>query len=81
MDKSEAYKIVFDDLTSVDIFNGTYNAATDNDYHFMFGIKMVMDYIAYSISEECYNKFSNTFLANIVGGQEEADEKRKTDVV
>ena len=82
MNKSEAYKIVFDDLMNVNMFKGIYDATYDeNTNHFIYGIQTVMENIAYGVSEECYDEFSKMFLANVISSQEEANENRETDVI
>lgn len=48
MNKEEAYKIVFDDLTregGCDLFRGIYDAKNGKD-SYMNGISLVMEYIA-----------------------------------
>lgn len=64
MDKTEAFKIVFDELQKVDIFTGKYDARNGNRY-FMYGIATVMESIAYSVDEKTGNKFTETFDRNM----------------
>ena len=71
MDKSEAYKIVFDDLIQCGLFRGIYDARCGNK-EYMFGIETVMGNIAYNVSEECYDKFDNMFCNNITKSEKEA---------
>ena len=73
MNKSEAYKIVFDDLMNVNLFKGVYSTTNDKDFHFIYGVQTVMENIAYGVSEDCYNEFSNMFLENVVNGKEVLD--------
>ena len=75
MNKSEAYKIVFDDLMNVNMFKGIYDATYDEKTNnFIYGIQTVMENIAYGVSEECYDEFSNMFLANVISSKEGANE-------
>ena len=82
MNKQEAYRIVLDDLMNVNMFKGIYDATYDEKTNnYIYGIQTVMENIAYGVSEDCYDEFSKMFLANVISSQEEADEKRKTDVI
>ena len=63
--KSEAYKIVFDDLTKCNMFKGIYDGINGNP-HFMYGIWTVMDYIASNVSEDCYDQFTEEFERNMI---------------
>lgn len=62
MDKKEAYKIVFNDVMEKDIrlFKGIYDAENGNK-EFMYGIKAVMEYLAYEVDEDTYLHFSDIF--------------------
>ena len=65
MDKSEAYKIVFDDLIQCDLFKGIYDAKHGNE-QYMYGISAVMECIAQGVSDECYESFNNKFINNML---------------
>ena len=65
LSKSEAYKIVFNDLIKCDMFKGIYDARHGKD-SFMYGVSMVMGNIAMNISEECYEKFEDDFVKNMI---------------
>ena len=69
MDKSEAYKIVFDDLIQCNLFKGIHDAKNGNVF-FMYGIATVMEYIAYGVSEECLEKFHKEFTQNLIASEE-----------
>ena len=71
MDKSEAYKIVFEDLTQCNLFKGIYDAANGKD-DFMYGISTVMENIAYNVSEECHDKFTKEFTQNMIESESKA---------
>ena len=73
VDKSEAYKIVFNDLMRINLYKGIYDAKNGNDT-FMFGISSVMESIAAGVSEDCHNEFSKIFIQNMIksmGGNNE----------
>lgn len=72
MDKTEAFKIVFDELQKVDMFTGKYDARNGNTY-FMYGIAVIMEYIAYSIDITTGNKFTETFDRNM----DESEKKKE----
>ena len=75
MNRKDAYRIVLDDLMSVNMFKGIYDAIYDEGTnHFIYGIQTVIENIAYGVSEECYDEFSNMFLANVISSKEGANE-------
>lgn len=65
MNKQEAYKIVLKDLiTTCPMFYGIYDAEHGGE-DFMCGISTVMEVIAYKVSEEVGDEFTNAFFANM----------------
>lgn len=72
LDKSEAYRIVFEDLTQIDgLFTGRYDHKNGKEA-FMYGISTVMECIASHVSDECYEEFEKRFYDNMVKSQERA---------
>ena len=71
MNKKEAFKIVFNELTKNNLFIGNYDARHGNN-HFMYGIETVMDAIAANISDEFYDNFDDTFVKNMIKSEEKA---------
>jgi len=71
----EAYKLVFEDLKKCGMFVGKYDAR-NGDINFMNGICTVMETIAYTISEEVGEEYSDLFLENIQASEEVAYGKR-----
>lgn len=69
--KARAYKIVFDDLIQHNLFKGIYDAKNGNEY-FMYGIGIVMEYIAHGVSEEYLKKFNETFTQNMITSEDAA---------
>lgn len=71
MDKSEAYRIVYEDLTKDDwLFTGKYDAENGNK-HFMYGIASVMEEIAYEAGR--YEEFSEKWDSNIAKSEGKDD--------
>lgn len=76
-DKSEAYRIVFEDLTSIDgLFTGRYDHKHGKEA-FMYGISTVMESIAAHVSDECYEAFQKRFFDNMVKSEERATERNR----
>ena len=67
MELQKAYEIVFNDLinSGCSLFLGKYDAKNGSP-HFMDGIATVMEFIAYKISEEQGDEFSNSFVDNLI---------------
>lgn len=78
LSKSEAYKIVFDDLIKCDLFKGIYDAKHGED-SYMYGVSAVMENIAMNISEDCYDKFEDEFMKNMTESQNRAEIDREFD--
>lgn len=74
--KSEAYRIVFEDLTSIDgLFTGRYDHKHGKEA-FMYGISTVMESIAAHVSDECYEAFQKRFFDNVIKSEERANAKQ-----
>ena len=74
MTKSEAYAIVLQDLQKCSVFTGLYDAKNGSSI-FMDGISTVMDTIAYGVSEEVGDAFTDLFIKNMVKCEEEAQKE------
>lgn len=74
MDKKQAYQIVFDDLMKIDLFRGRYDAKHGASEHYMYGISTVMEAIAYRVSEETGDAFSDMFIANMIKSEGRNDD-------
>jgi len=72
--RTEAYKLVFDDLTKCNMFKGIYDAKHGNE-DFMYGILIIMENIALNVSEDCYEKFTAEFTKNMVESENKAGYK------
>lgn len=64
MSKEEAYKIVLDDLMKIGLFRGEHDSEHGN-VNYLLGISTVMDYIAYQVGEEEYDKHLKMFCENL----------------
>ena len=72
--RTDAYKLVFDDLTKCNMFKGIYDAKHGNaDY--MYGILTIMENIALNVSEDCYEKFTAEFTKNMTESENKANHK------
>ena len=56
---------VVDGMTECGLFCGRYDAKNGNE-HFMYGVSTVMEYLAYLVSDECGDEFSDTFTKNMI---------------
>ena len=72
MNRREAYEIVFNDMCErAKLWNGIYDGKNGNK-DFMFGIANVMEDIAWQVSEETYNEFSEQFTRNMIESEKKA---------
>lgn len=61
----EAYRIVFADMTKVNLFKGIYDGKNGNK-SFMYGISTVMEYIASNVNKQTVDNFSEIFIKNMI---------------
>ena len=66
MNKQEAFKIVLEDLTNsgCGLFVGKFDAKNGSK-DFMYGVNMIMEYIAHKVSEEEFEEFETLFFDNM----------------
>ena len=76
IDKSEAYKRVYDDLMQVSLFRGIYDASHGKE-HFMYGVSCVMEFVASGVNEETHEKFEYEFTQNMIESEERAENRVK----
>ncbi len=67
--KELAYKIVYNDLMKCPICRGIYDAKHGKD-SFMYGISLVMEAIAYQVSEKTLDEFNDIFMDNMTKSKE-----------
>lgn len=75
MNKSEAYKIVYNDLVSKDntsLFRGNYDAVNGTP-EFMHGISTVIENIAFHVGEDTQYEFDEMFTHNMVLSEKRAE--------
>lgn len=62
----DAYRIVYNDILNKDIglFLGRFDAEHGN-FHFMFGVETVMEFIATNVSEKNGEDFITMFIDNL----------------
>lgn len=67
----DAYRIVFNDMINSEcgLLVGKYDAK-NGDEKFMYGIDIVMEWIAYKASEKQGEEFSTMFFDNMIKSQE-----------
>lgn len=65
MTKEEAYKIVYEDLKTHRLFRGIYDGR-NGSRKFMYGISIVMEYVAMGVSEETREEFNKEFMDNML---------------
>jgi hypothetical protein len=78
MKLQEAYKMVYEDMLQSEcgLLVGNYDAVNGGK-QFMYGISTVMEWIAYRVSEEEYNAFSDVFIKNMLDSERKALTKRR----
>ncbi len=74
MDKTEAFKIVLDELKKCPLFCGQYDALHGKE-DFMFGIETVMEAIAARISDKTEDVMEKEFCLNMALSEQRAREK------
>ena len=68
MAKDEAMRYVFDELLKCDLFRGIYDASHGDS--FINGVRVVMEQIAYMVSEECYSRYIDEFTVNKIKSED-----------
>lgn len=64
-EEKQVIKNLVDEMSECGMFCGRYDAKNGSD-KFMNGVNTVMEYLAYQVSEEYYNKFSDMFIKNMI---------------
>lgn len=62
---------VVDGMTECGLFCGRYDATNGNE-QFMYGINTVMEYLAYLVSDEYGEEFSDKFIKNMIKSEKRA---------
>ena len=71
INKSDAYKIVYNDLINCSLFAGKYDAINGSQ-SFMHGIETIMGYIAEEVSPAEHKRFDELFSENMTLSLEKA---------
>lgn len=64
-EKKVVEKIV-NEMTENGLFSGQYDAKNDGSRQIMYGINVVIEYLAYLVSNEYGAKISNAFIENMI---------------
>ena len=74
LEKTEAFKIVLEELKKCSLLCGEYDAKYGNE-HFMYGIQTVMEAIAARAddTDAILNNFTDEFLHNMVASEKKAE--------
>ena len=69
---SKHYEAVIEDMITngPEWVKGIYDARHTSSRYFMYGIQTILEYIAYNVSEDYYNKFSVEFIENVIKSEE-----------
>ena len=67
----ETIKKLVEDMKGCGLFIGRYDAKNGSPV-FMHGISAVMEYLAYTVSEEYGDKFSDEFVNNLIKSEKSA---------
>lgn len=62
--KEKTLKEILDEMKQIGVFNGTFDAK-NGSWEFMHGVACVMEYLAYQVSEDYGEKFSEEFFKNM----------------
>ena len=63
--EKEVLKGIIEEMRECKMFNGIYNAK-NGSAQFMYGIEAVMECLAYMVSDEYGDSFSDTFVKNLI---------------
>lgn len=70
--EKEMLKGIIEEMCECGMFKGKYSGKHES-LGFMYGISTVMEYLAYKISDEYGNDFSDIFLENLNISEQEVD--------
>jgi hypothetical protein len=76
-DEKRVLEKITNQLRTCDLFNGIYDAK-NGDEQFMYGIELVMEYLAAHISDEYQAEFCDTFSLNMLKSLGKALDKKET---
>ena len=73
-DEKRVLEKITNQLRTCDLFNGIYDAK-NGDEQFMYGIEIIMEYLAVNISDEYFAEFCDTFAKNMLKSLEKTLDK------
>lgn len=71
--EKEILKGIIEEMRECNMFNGIYNAKNGST-QFMYGISTVMECLAYRVSDEYGDSFSDTFVNNLIASEQKVKE-------
>lgn len=75
VNEKETLKDIIEEMKECGMFVGRYDAKNGKS-EFMYGISTVMEYLAYRVSDEYGDEFSNTFTQNLIISEQKAEESQ-----
>ena len=70
--EKEMLKGIIEEMRECNMFNGIYNAK-NGSVQFMYGIETVMECLAYMVSDEYGDSFSDTFINNLIDSEQKVE--------
>lgn len=70
--EKEVVEKIVNEMTENGLFSGQYDAKNSGNRHIMYGINMVIEYLAYLVSNEYGAKISNTFIENMIKSEKKS---------
>lgn len=71
MTKEEVIRSLIEEMSKCGLFVGKYDAKNGSE-KFMYGVNAVMEYLAYEVSDEYGDKFSDMFVKNMLDSKNKA---------
>lgn len=71
--EKEVLKGIIEEMRECNMFNGIYDAKNGKE-DFMYGIATVMEWLAYMVSDEYGDNFSDTFINNLITSEQKVKE-------
>ena len=71
--EKEVLKGIIEEIREIGMFEGRYDAKNGKK-DFMYGISTVMECLAYMVSDEYGDSFSDTFVNNLITSEQKIEE-------
>ena len=72
INEKEILKGIIEEMSEIGIFTGKYDAKNGKE-DFMYGISTVMECLAYMVSDEYGDSFSDAFVKNLIDSEQKAE--------